>query len=112
MTRAAAPPILLQIRSPESISSQLVALRTLKNEVIGHDQRKETFVAGGVIPVLSQVLAAHRPGKADPNGSTLGHSRPYHPSEEAEACLQAILIVGSLAQGILTSTDVRGTSKC
>lgn len=99
MTRAAAPPILLQIQAPESISSQLAALRTLKHELIGHDQRKETVVAGGIISVLGQVLAAHRPGKADSNGSTIGHTRPYHPSEEAEACLQAILIVGSLAQG-------------
>lgn len=99
MTRAAAPPILLQIQAPQSISSQLAALHTLKHELIGHDQRKETFVAGGIVSVLAQVLAAHRPGKADSNGSTLGHTRPYHPSEEAEACLQAILIVGSLAQG-------------
>ncbi|KAJ5216386.1 uncharacterized protein N7498_002793 [Penicillium cinerascens] len=102
MTRAAAPPILLQLRSSESVSEQVVSLRTLKNELIGHDQRKEAYVAGGIIPALAQVLALRRPGKAaaaESNGSAISQARSYQSSEESEACLQAILIVGSLAQG-------------
>ena len=100
MTRAAAPPILLQLQSAESASSQITALRTLKNELIGHDQRKETYVFEGIIPALAQVLTSRWPGTAEFNEPILHHGRstPKAP-EDYEACLQAILIVGSLAQG-------------
>jgi hypothetical protein len=108
MTRAAAPPILLQLQSSESVSEQVASLRTLKNELIGHDQRKEAYVTGGIIPALAQVLALRWPGKAaaaEPNGSASSQARSYRTSDESEACLQAILIVGSLAQGIFSSKD-------
>jgi hypothetical protein len=94
MTRASAPPILLQLHSPESVSAQVTSLRNLKNELIGHDQRKEAYVNAGVIPALAQVLTSRRPTEF--NGSIQEKSK----SEELEACLQAILIVGSLAQGM------------
>lgn len=100
MTRAAAPPILLQLQSAESASSQITALRTLKNELIGHDQRKETYIVEGIIPALAQVLTSRWPGTAEFNelASHQGRFTPKAP-EDYEACLQAILIVGSLAQG-------------
>jgi hypothetical protein len=101
MTRAAVPPILLQLHSSESVSSQAESLRTLKNELIGHDQSKETYVTSGVLPALAQVLSTYRPGgvaSADPNGSAPNPVN-YRTSSEYEACLQSILIVGSVAQG-------------
>jgi hypothetical protein len=101
MTRAAAPPILLQLQSAESASSQIAALRTLKNELIGHDQRKETYVVEGIIPTLAQVLTSRWPGTAEFNESILHHGRSMpKATEDYEACLQATLIVGSLAQGV------------
>lgn len=102
MTRVAAPPILVQLNSSDSVSAQVASLRTLKNELIGHDQRKEAYVAGGVIPALAQLLAVYRPGKAaaaESNGTALGETGPFQCQEEPELCLQTILIVGSLAQG-------------
>lgn len=102
MTRAAAPPILLQLHSSESVCTQVASLRALKNELIGHDQRKESYVAGGIIPTLAQVLALRGPGKAadaGANGSALGQATTYQHSDDSKACLQAILVVGSLAQG-------------
>jgi hypothetical protein len=102
MTRAAAPPILLQLQSSESASSQVALLRTLKNELIGHDQRKETYVAAGIIPALGQLLSSRRPGRAtaaESNGTALNQAPLYQNTDESEACLQAILIAGSLAQG-------------
>jgi hypothetical protein len=102
MTRAAAPPILLQLQSSESASSQAALLRTLKNELIGHDQRKEAYVAAGIIPALGQLLSLRGPGKAtgaESNGAALNQPPLYQTSDESEACLQAILIAGSLAQG-------------
>lgn len=100
MTRAAAPPILLQLQSAESASSQITALRTLKNELIGHDQRKETYIVEGIIPTLARVLTSRWPGTAEFN-ELISHQRQFTPKapEDYEACLQAILIVGSLAQG-------------
>lgn len=102
MTRAAAPPILLQLSSTESVSSQAAALRTLKNELIGHDQRKEAYVTEGLLPALTQVLTSCRPRRLDTeeqsNGSAL-NPHDYRSSHEYEACLQAILIVGSVTQG-------------
>lgn len=111
MTRAAAaaPPILVQLRSSDSISAQVAFLRALKNDLIGHDQRKEAYIAGGILPALAQVLAVCRPGKAaaaGSNGSTLGQAGSYQSPEETEACLQAILIVGSLTQGTCTASLV------
>jgi len=103
MTRPAAPPILLQLQSSESVSEQVASLRTLKNELIGHDQRKEAYVARGIIPVLAQVLALRRPGKAaaaESNESTSSQAGSYETQDESEACLQALLIVGSLAHGM------------
>ncbi|KAJ5693246.1 hypothetical protein N7462_002669 [Penicillium macrosclerotiorum] len=102
MTRAAAPPILLQLQGSDSVPAQIASLRALKNEIIGHDQRKEAFVVTGVIPALGRVLNARRPWKAgatESNGMALGQSVSYLNSDDSEACLQAILIVGSLAQG-------------
>ncbi|KAJ5726617.1 uncharacterized protein N7483_007974 [Penicillium malachiteum] len=94
MTRAAIPPILLQLQSSDATSSQVACLRSLKNELIGHDQRKETYVIAGIIPVLGQVLASRWPGK--PVATESGSSQT---PDDLEACLQAILIVASLAQG-------------
>ena len=108
MTRAAVPSTLLQLQSPDSVSSQVASLRNLKNELIGHDQRKEAYVAAGIIPALAQVLISRWPGKstsAESNGSSLSQARSYQNSEESEACLQAILIAGSLAQGTCKTDD-------
>ncbi|KAJ5885584.1 hypothetical protein N7504_011420 [Penicillium tannophilum] len=105
MTRAAVPPILLQLQTPDSISSQITSLRALKNEVIGHDQRKEIYVAAGIVPTLASVLGSRWPGNQsaiEPNSSVTQATRAYQfpaESEESEACLQAILIIGSLVQG-------------
>lgn len=111
MTRAATPPTLLQIQSPDSVGTQVASLRALKNELIGHDQRKETYVAAGIIPVLAQVLASQWPGKP----ATAESHRPFPSralgsdelSEDLEACLQAILIIASLAQGMYCPSDLK-----
>ncbi|CAG7937781.1 unnamed protein product [Penicillium olsonii] len=98
MTRAAAPPMLLQLQNADSVSSQILALRSLKNELIGHDQRKEAYIAEGIIPALGQVLSSRWPGTLDSEDLSLD-DRAARKAEECDACLQATLIVGSLAQG-------------
>jgi hypothetical protein len=119
MTRAAEPPILEQLQNAESASAQITALRALKNELIGHDQRKEVLVTEGIIPALSQVLTSRWPA-TNRNESVLPQDRSTHKNpEDYEACLQATLVVGSLAQGMrrwkfraLLSLQVCANSLC
>lgn len=106
MTRAAAPPILLQLHGAESVSAQTRALRTLKNELIGHDQRKERYIADGIIPTLAQVLISRWPGRTEPD-EVSSQDRVSQKAEYYDVCLQATLVVGSLAQGSLSLPGVR-----
>ncbi|EDN03504.1 conserved hypothetical protein [Histoplasma mississippiense (nom. inval.)] len=106
MARAATPQIISDIQNPDSTASRIEALRLLKNEIIGHDQRKEAWIGWGIIPLLSQILAGRRgAGKKTTGGEVNGHTRRQHlarsrsgRSDDDEVCLQAILIIGSLAQ--------------
>lgn len=99
MTRAEAPPIFLQLQNADSLSSQAAALRALKNETIGHDQRKEAWVRLGLIPILSNVLASRALDKSELNNGSKQPELPGSREEADDACLQAIILVGSLAQG-------------
>ena len=105
MTRPSPPPILGELQSPESTASQIAALRGLKNEIIGHDQRKEAWISWGIVPILSKILASSRraSGKRvvppELNGEKELRRSGGNRTEEDEACLQAIIVVGSLAQG-------------
>ncbi|KAL4786743.1 armadillo-type protein [Aspergillus varians] len=100
MTRAVTPPLLLQLQNADSLSSQAAALRGLKNETIGHDQRKETWVQLGLIPILANVLVSHSLGRNAELKSGFRHRQLPGTREEAnDVCLQAIILFGSLAQG-------------
>lgn len=108
MTRASPPPLLAELQNPQSTEAQIIALRKLKNEVIGHDQRKESWITWGIVPILSRILVTRQAsgkkgGSVELNGQKeLGRVRGIQSAED-EACLQAIILVGSFAQGTLTS---------
>ena len=104
MTRPSTPPILSELRSPSSPASQVAALRALKNEIIGHEQKKEMWIGLGVVPPIARVLNTHKGSGKRRHREVNGGVR--HPDrragrtdEEEEARLQAIIIVGSLAYG-------------
>jgi len=103
MTRPSTPPILSELRSPTSPATQVAALRALKNEIIGHEQNKEMWIGLGVVAPMSRVLNTHRGvGKRkyrEVNGNTECSSRASSRTDEEEARLQAIIIIGSLAHG-------------
>ena len=120
MARSSIPPALLELRSPTSPSAQVEALRDLKNEIVGHDQRKELAVRHGVVAPLARILRAEarRGGKRRArggvaNGSTVtaagssaAGSSAAGPERrerewgcEEEMRLQATVVVGSLALG-------------
>jgi hypothetical protein len=100
MTRSVTPPI-LQLQNAESLSSQAAALRALKNETIGHDQRKEALVRLGILPMLAHFLASRSlNGSPGRKGSSKHRELPGSTAEADDAHLQAIILLGSLAQGI------------
>ena len=104
MTRPSTPPILSELRSPSSPASQVVALRALKNEIIGHEQKKEMWIGLGVVTPIARILNTHRSGgkrkHRDVTGSVDPFNRNASRTDEEEARLQAIIIVGSLAHGM------------
>lgn len=103
MTRPSTPPILSELRSASSPASQVAALRALKNELIGHEQKKEMWIGLGVLAPIARILNTHKGnGKkkyrdfhGDRNQSKQNGGR----SDEDEARLQAIIIIGTLAHG-------------
>ena len=103
MTRPSTPPILAELQSASSPASQIQALRKLKNEVIGHEQKKQNWVELGVLPPLVRILNSYKgDGKRKARNSVGGIRRQLAKevrTEEEEARLQAVIIVGSLAHG-------------
>ncbi|TKA66464.1 hypothetical protein B0A55_09204, partial [Friedmanniomyces simplex] len=92
--------MLAAIRQPSSLEAQVAALRTLKNEIVGHDQRKEMLVCDGAVEVLARVLSSYQrmtgKRKSDANG-TVPSVRSW--TQEDEVRLQTTLVIGTLANG-------------
>ncbi|KAH0541875.1 hypothetical protein FGG08_003680 [Glutinoglossum americanum] len=103
MTRPAVAPILTQIRNPSSLGSQVSALKALKNELIGHEQKKEMWIGLGiVIPIVHLLGHSKTSGKRrsrELNGTGIYSQIVQDKPDEDEARLQATIIVGSLAYG-------------
>ncbi|KAK3315282.1 armadillo-type protein [Apodospora peruviana] len=100
MARIQSPPILSQIRVARNYSEQVASLRALKDEVVGHAQRKEKWVQQGVLESLVKILQGNRPP------SSLGgkESRSYtgHPrnlTEDELVRLQSLQLLASFANG-------------
>lgn len=109
MARPATPPILSELRSSTSPATQVAALRALKHEIIGHEQKKRLWVGRGVLVPIARILNTSKGnGKRRDvsDNATTHHCRlPFVRSEEEEARLQAIVIVGSLAHGLSQSSS-------
>ncbi|KAL8750528.1 MAG: hypothetical protein Q9184_006396 [Pyrenodesmia sp. 2 TL-2023] len=103
MARPTTPPILSELRSSTSPASQVAALRALKHEIVGHEQKKRMWAGLGVLVQLERILNASKveEKRRDPNENGTGNhcKSPLVKTDEEEARLQAIIIVGSLAHG-------------
>lgn len=89
--------------SPDQ-EEQLSALRTLKNEIVGHDQKKEKWVENGIIEPVVKILETSRSSPST-NGkdSSRGRIPPSRPlTGEESVRLQALQILASLANGMAT----------
>lgn len=115
MTRPATPTVLSKLRNASSPSTQVQALRELKNEIIGHDEKKEFWVRAGVVATLTRIWNSckgdeKQKSRGIDGTSGLTDSRPPRSVEE-EIRLQAIIIIGSLAlcrSSVFTNRDVLG----
>ena len=93
MARPSPQSIASHLPSLSSPDTRLAALKALKNELIGHEEKKKLWVRSGVLRPLADVLNSHKASDGSP-------SRRHQPrSEQEEARLQAIIVVGSIAQG-------------
>jgi armadillo repeat-containing protein 8 len=103
MARAQSSPILAQLRGARSLVEQSAALRALKNEIVGHIQKKEAWISLGVLKPIVQTLSSSRPSaKLNGKGSRLQlGNRPL--SEDDGAKLQALQLLASFANGLFTS---------
>jgi hypothetical protein len=127
MGRSIIPSALAELSNPTTPEAQVDALRNLKNEIVGHEQRKELAVTHGVIRPLAGLLkeGVRRGGKRRhsngltqqaSNGSapSSGHASSSQARQEQEAWtredelrFQATLVVGSLANGELVTRPGR-----
>ena len=103
MIRPSTPLILSELRSASSSGGQVKALKDLKNELIGHEQKKELWIGLGVLTPLAGILNSYKAnGKKKHRDINVSDgqwkAQNIHAGEE-EARLQAIIVVGSLAYG-------------
>ncbi len=62
MIRPSTPPILSELQEASSAASQVKALKELKNELIGHEHKKELWIQLGVLTVLARILNSSSKG--------------------------------------------------
>ena len=93
--------VLAKLRNAASSSSQIEALRELKNAIIGHEEQKESVLKAGVVGPLARILVSSV-GNHKKRQETTGDAAAFSPSkdrDQEEVCCQAIIIIGSLARG-------------
>jgi hypothetical protein len=89
MARAEIPASLSEMRSPQSTQSHIAALKALKHDIIGHEQRKELVIHHGLIRLLVRNLTAAERRREEPGEW----------SQEDEIRLQSVQIISCLAHG-------------
>jgi hypothetical protein len=100
-----------RLRAAASPQELLVALKQLKNDIIGHEQKKESAVREGVVELLVKGLAkagksrgkkrSFLPGSPSSFATTQSDSEPLSESDrEDHVKLQCVFIITSLAHGV------------
>ncbi|PHH68676.1 hypothetical protein CDD82_366 [Ophiocordyceps australis] len=95
-------PILAQLQSAKSFSEQAAALQALKNEVIGHTQKKQAWIAFGVLePIVLTLYSTRSPKLANDSSTSDADCQLSRRSltDEDRVKLQALQLVASFASG-------------
>lgn len=95
MARIQSPPVLSQIRVARSYAEQAVALRALKDEIIGHVQRKEWWVQNGILESLVKILQNN--ARPPPRSNGKEPSQTEQPTTLAEDYMVRLLSLELLA---------------
>ncbi|KFY46840.1 hypothetical protein V494_00296 [Pseudogymnoascus sp. VKM F-4513 (FW-928)] len=98
MEASSSQPILAQILHPSSPAEHITALRALKNDIIGHQQRKEAWVGHGILDSIVQASASQE-SRQDSKSGQEPAANTESLSEEETLRVQALSILGSLAYG-------------
>ena len=99
MSRTEISPLLHEIASPTSLIAQITALRTLKNQIIGYKEKKQTWVQCGVIEPIARILSTHTSRQSEGAASDTLRDNGGQFDEEQEVLRQATIIISSLARG-------------
>lgn len=103
MTRRPTLPVLSELKSASSPAGQVKALKDLKNELIGHEQKKKLWIGMGVLTPLARILASYeRNGQTkrrDANALSGQNEDGSIDADETEVQFQTIIVLGSLAYG-------------
>ncbi|KAF6821308.1 armadillo repeat protein [Colletotrichum sojae] len=99
MARLSNPPILSHIQSARSYAEQTSALKALKNDVVGHQQKKEMWAELGALEPIVEILNASR-SPAKVNGKdTRPQGNSMWLNDEETVRLQALQLLASFANG-------------
>jgi hypothetical protein len=90
------PVSLSKLCQPQSAKDSIALLKLLKNELIGHEQKKEQCIKHGFVNPLVSILSACASNSTD---STFW-SGDVTAAEREDLRLQATIILGSLAHGM------------
>jgi armadillo repeat-containing protein 8 len=102
MARPSVPGPLEQLRRADSPATQLAALKQLKNDLVGHERRKESAVRDGIVVAVSSCFKSSQ-GKRQPavrprvDGSSASFSDDWDVHDQIS--LQCVFLVTSLAHG-------------
>ncbi|KAG5999341.1 hypothetical protein E4U43_002126 [Claviceps pusilla] len=101
MARPHNSPILAQLRNAKTLLEQAAALQALKNEIVGHVQKKEAWIGLGVLEPIVRTLVSNRsPSKAHGKDACIHFSTAsLSLSDEDTVRLQALQLVASFANG-------------
>ena len=94
------PNIVSNIRSPSSIEDQILALKALRNDIIGNQQRKDVWAASGVVEGV--VEAATRKATSTVGGQSNKEDAfvlAASLTNSENIRLQALAVLGSFASG-------------
>lgn len=86
------------VNNAGNVEEQITRLRQLKNEIIGHEQRKEAVIKTGLVQTLIDIVAKSNQGRGRQEGGVPLLEAPtgiWTPEDEAR--LQATLILGVIA---------------
>jgi hypothetical protein len=96
--------LLKELRNSEEL---IAALRLLKNEITGHDRKKEKYVEKGVLDRLVRLLHTSRSAHDSGKGRRDSLSYPRNLSDHEELRLQILQILAVIANGMITAWSTR-----